>query len=83
MPPQGVMPAFLQMAASEPLQSWSAETSPPATVAAMLRAVTASGVSRTEGAWLLPTPVVVALMSPRGTGLPARRYRATAAAACA
>jgi hypothetical protein len=23
----------------------------------MLRAVTASGVSRTEGAWLLPTPV--------------------------
>jgi len=43
MPPQGVMPAFLQMAASEPLQSWSAETSPPATVAAMLRAVTASG----------------------------------------
>jgi len=46
--PQGVMPAFLQMAASEPLQSWSAETSPPATVAAMLRAVTASGVSRTE-----------------------------------
>jgi len=47
------MPAFCRWLPASRCRAGLPETSPPATVAAMLRAVTRLRVSRTEGAWSL------------------------------
>ena len=79
------MPAVVQSAAYEPVQSCEAGTKLSLiTVAFMFFVVTHSGVSRTDGTLVLEVvSAVLPLTSDFGGVLPARRYRASATAACA
>ncbi len=79
------MPAALQSAAYEPVQSCEAGTKLSLMIVAfMFFGVTHSGVSSTEGTLTLAVvSSVVPLTSDFGGVLPARRYRASATAACA